>query len=508
MNLAFWLDRAGKAYPDRPAVALGAHVFADYGALAGRAARIAASLRSTFGLCSGDRVGIVAKNCAEYVEVLYGIWWAGLVAVPVNAKLHGAEIAWILENCNASLAFATPGLDVTLNVHRPDCLATVVAIESPEYRAALEATPASLAAVAPGDLAWLFYTSGTTGRPKGAMLSHRNIMAMSHGYLLDVDPTAPGQPVLHAAPMSHGSGMYIVPHICRMGVNVVPESGGFDPVEIFELAETHRQMSMFGAPTMIKRMVDCSRDVDPAVFRTLVWGGAPMHVADVKNAFQRFGGCLAQIYGQGETPMTATVLSKEDIADTAHPDWEARLGTAGIANALTEVTIGGPNDETLPLGETGEVLVRGDSVMLGYWNNPEATADALRGGWLRMGDVGAMDEAGYLMLKDRSKDMIISGGANIYPREVEEALLTHPGVKEVSVIGRPDPDWGEIVVAYVVGETTAQELDNICVETIARFKRPKDYIFLDALPKNNYGKILKTELRERDAEHGPKSSGA
>ena len=146
--------------------------------------------------------------------------------------------------------------------------------------------------------------------------------------------------------------------------------------------------------------------------------------------------------------------------------------------------------------------------MLGYWNNPEATADALRGGWLRMGDVGAMDEAGYLMLKDRSKDMIISGGANIYPREVEEALLTHPGVKEVSVIGRPDPDWGEIVVAYVVGETTAQELDDICVETIARFKRPKDYIFLDALPKNNYGKILKTELRERDAEHGLKSSGA
>ena len=146
--------------------------------------------------------------------------------------------------------------------------------------------------------------------------------------------------------------------------------------------------------------------------------------------------------------------------------------------------------------------------MLGYWNNPEATADALRGGWLRMGDVGAMDEAGYLMLKDRSKDMIISGGANIYPREVEEALLTHPGVKEVSVIGRPDPDWGEIVVAYVVGETTAQELDDICVETIARFKRPKDYIFLDALPKNNYGKILKTELRERDAEHGLKSSRA
>lgn len=508
MNLAFWLQRAGNAYPTHPAVAVGAHVVADYGALAGRAARIATSLRTTHGLTAGDRVGIVAKNCPEYVEVLYGIWWAGPAAVPVNAKLHGAEITWILENCGAKLAFATPGLDEALNTHRPDCLATIVTLGSPEYRSALEAEPAPLTPMAPDDLAWLFYTSGTTGRPKGAMLSHRSIMAMSHGYLLDVDPTAPGQPILHAAPMSHGSGMYIVPHICRMGVNVVPESGGFDPVEIFELSETHRNMSMFGAPTMIKRMVDCPRDIDPSVFRTLVWGGAPMHVADVKNAFQRFGPCLAQIYGQGESPMTATVLPKEDIADTAHPDWEARLGTAGITNTMTEVRIGGPDDETLAFGEAGEVLVRGDSVMLGYWNNPGATADALRGGWLHMGDVGAMDEAGYLTLKDRSKDMIISGGTNIYPREVEEVLLTHPAVKEVSVIGRPDPDWGEIVVAYVVGETTAAELDNLCVETIARFKRPKDYIFLEALPKNNYGKILKTELREKDAEHALKETGA
>jgi long-chain acyl-CoA synthetase len=217
------------------------------------------------------------------------------------------------------------------------------------------------------------------------------------------------------------------------------------------------------------------------------------------RALDRFGPRLAQIYGQGEAPMTITTLSKADIADRAHPDWLARLASAGKPYADVEVRIADADDAALPAGETGEILCRGEVVMPGYWQNPDANATTLRGGWLHTGDVGAFDAAGYLVLKDRSKDLIISGGSNIYPREVEEVLLANEKVREVSVIGRPDAEWGEVVVAYVVGDASAAELDALCLSHIARFKRPKDYVFVDALPKNNYGKILKTELRQRDA---------
>jgi len=197
--------------------------------------------------------------------------------------------------------------------------------------------------------------------------------------------------------------------------------------------------------------------------------------------------------------MTITTLSKQDIAARDHPRWQARLGSAGRPYSCVEVSVADRDDKPTARGEPGEILVRGDVVMAGYWRDAEATAASLRSGWLHTGDVGLFDAEGYLHLKDRSKDLIISGGSNIYPREVEEVLLKHAGVREVSVIGRPDRDWGEIVVAYVVGDASPAELDALCLAHIARFKRPKDYVFVDALPKNNYGKILKTELRARDA---------
>jgi long-chain acyl-CoA synthetase len=257
---------------------------------------------------------------------------------------------------------------------------------------------------------------------------------------------------------------------------------------------------MFAAPTMVKRLTECPADCDPRNFRTIVWGGAPMYLEDALKALDRFGPRFAQIYGQGESPMTITVLTRHDIADCTHPRWRERLGSAGKPYACVDVMVADTDDRELPPGETGEILCRGDVVMPGYWRNPEATATTLRGGWLHTGDVGAFDAEGYLTLKDRSKDLIISGGSNIYPREVEEVLLTHPRVSEASVIGRPDPEWGEVVVAYVVGEVGPGELDALCLARIARFKRPKDYVFVPALPKNNYGKILKTELREADAK--------
>jgi long-chain acyl-CoA synthetase len=266
-------------------------------------------------------------------------------------------------------------------------------------------------------------------------------------------------------------------------------------------------MSMFAAPTMVKRLVDFGGGADPVNLRTMVWGGAPMYVEDALKALDRFGPRLAQTYGQGESPMTITTLSRQDIADREHPRWLDRLGSAGKPYACLEVKVADGEDCALPVGETGEILCRGDVVMPGYWRNPEANAQTMRGGWLHTGDVGAFDAEGYLTLKDRSKDMIISGGSNIYPREVEEVLLKHAAVREVSVIGRPHAEWGEVVVAYVVGDARAGELDELCLAEIARFKRPKDYVFVDALPKNNYGKILKTDLRELDSKRQEKPGG-
>jgi long-chain acyl-CoA synthetase len=501
MNIALWLERAGRADPERPAIGEGRRVVRGYGELASRAARLAAALREKLGLASGDRLAIIAKNCAEYVEVLYGAWWAGIAVVPINAKLHGAEFAYTLEQSGARVCFATAEIETTIAGHAPPALEQLIVIGKPGYEALFVAEPIAPVERAPGDLAWLFYTSGTTGRPKGGMLTHGNLLAMAHAYLAEVDPTQSGDTILHAAPMSHGSGMYIMPHIMRRGINVVPESGAFDPAEIFETFGHWRRMSLFAAPTMVKRLVASPAECDPSAIRTIVYGGAPMYVEDARAALDRFGPCFAQIYGQGESPMTITTLSKAEIADRGHPRWLERLGSAGLPYACVEVAVVDQDDRPVPVGETGEVICRGLPVMPGYWNNPEASAAALKNGWLHTGDVGAFDHEGYLTLKDRSKDLIISGGSNIYPREVEEVLLLHPGVREVSVIGRPDPEWGEIIVAYVVGEAPPQELDRLCLSRIARFKRPKTYIFIEALPKNNYGKVLKTELRmiDRDA---------
>jgi long-chain acyl-CoA synthetase len=257
-------------------------------------------------------------------------------------------------------------------------------------------------------------------------------------------------------------------------------------------------------PGRISRLVASPEagNADFTNLRTIVYGGGPMYVEDCKKALALLGPKLAQIYGQGESPMTITVLPKSYHADSAHPKFEQRLASVGYAQAVVEVkTVDGEGRE-LPSGEIGEIVVRGDTVMAGYWQDKAATQATLGSGWLRTGDVGAFDEDGLLTLKDRSKDVIISGGTNIYPREVEEALLRHPAVAEVAVIGRPNRDWGEDVVAFVVrgspGGVTAAQLDALCTEHIARFKRPKDYVFVDALPKNNYGKVVKTALREID----------
>jgi long-chain acyl-CoA synthetase len=260
---------------------------------------------------------------------------------------------------------------------------------------------------------------------------------------------------------------------------------------------------MFAAPTMVHRLVAHARAQAPSLdgLKTIVYGGGPMYLQDVKNALDAMGPRFAQIYGQGESPMTITALSKFHLADRNHPRYDERLASVGVAQPAVEVRVADAQDRPLAPGEIGEILVRGDTVMRGYWRNPDASMETLRNGWLHTGDVGSFDEDGFLTLRDRSKDMIISGGSNIYPREVEEVLLRHPAVSEVSVVGRPHPEWGEDVVAFVVARDGTRiddrELDALCLGHIARFKRPKQYFFVADLPKNHYGKVLKTALRER-----------
>jgi long-chain acyl-CoA synthetase len=433
MNLALWLERTARAAPDRAALFRGAERVARYRAWRDAAAGIAAGLAAGHGIRPGDRVALFLANAPEYLMAFYGIWYAGAAVVPINAKLHPKEAAWICRDAGARLAFSDGGRAGPLAAAAPDLPVVDVAGAGFSALRATAPAPGPTARGAP-DLAWLFYTSGTTGRPRGVRMTHAMLQAMSLAYLGDVDDVSAADAALYAAPMSHGAGLYNMIHVLRGARHVVPASGGFDTAELLALAaDPAARLSMFLAPTMIRRLTDAARAAGTraAGIRTIVYGGGPMYVADIVEAVDRFGPRFVQIYGQ----------------------------------------------------------------------NPEATGKALQEGWLRTGDMGVLDEDGYLTLKDRSKDMIISGGTNIYPREVEEVLLTHPSVREVAVVGRPSAEWGEDVVAFIVCAAGATldpaALDAHCLDHLARFKRPKLYRAIAELPKNNYGKVLKTGLRAR-----------
>jgi len=490
-------------------VALGSNVVSDYGRVATRVAELAATFAGA-GLERGECVALVARNTPEYIETLFACWHAGLCAVPVNSKLHPGELAYVLEHSGARWAFVDAAWRAALDgeAGQAPALDRVVEFGSGEYERLFGGKCRDApVAVEPTETAWLFYTSGTTGRPKGAMLSHANLRAMSAAFLAGVESVAAGDAIVHAAPLSHGSGLYVVPHVERAAVNVVPESGGFDAEEVARLAERWRNVRLFAAPTMVKRLVAHGRIAGAALENVacIVYGGAPMYVEDCKAAYALVGARLAQIYGQGESPMTITALPRALVASAVEANDDARLGSVGAALPGVELRIADADGRALAPGEVGEVLVRAPTVMQGYWRNEQATTAALAGGWLHTGDVGCVDESGFLTLKDRSKDLIISGGSNIYPREVEEVLQRHPSVAEVAVVGRRHADWGEEVVACVVVRSGAdfarveRELDRLCLDRIARFKRPKAYVFFDELPKNNTGKVLKTALREHVA---------
>ena len=501
MNVANWLHARALQTPAAPALFCGAQCRADYRQFAARAAALAAAMADGHGVRPGDRIALYMANRIEYLVAMYAAWWIGAVIVPINYKLHAKEAAWIVADAQAALLLTDTGNALPPGLLPPGC--HELGVDTAAFASAMRAADAFGAPlpVEPGSLAWLFYTSGTTGRPKGVMLSHDNLVAMALCYPYDVDSVSATDAWLYAAPMSHGAGLYNFMFVRAGARHVVPASRGFDSTEIFGLARQLGDVCLFAAPTMVKRMV---REAPARVegLRTIVCGGAPMYAADMVQALDTLGPILAHIYGQGESPMTITAMRKDAIADRAQPRWDARIASVGTAQCCMEVRVVDAAFNELPPGQCGEVVARGPAVMSGYWRNEAATRQALAGGWLRTGDIGFLSDDGFLTLTDRSKDVIISGGTNIYPREVEEVIAGHPYVFEVAVVGAPHPEWGEEVVAFVVARPGGRRLDAAVLEAwcraeMASFKKPRRYVFCADLPKNSYGKILKTELRAR-----------
>ena len=466
-----------------------------------RVMQLAHGIASRIGVKQGDRLGLFLENRPEFLDLLFACWHLGACAVPINAKLHPKEVAHIASDCGIKALFTAEGKIEALKdaLTQIELSTELVDVDSCNYCSLYDHPAMTLQQVMPNDLAWIFYTSGTTGKPKGAMLTHRNLLFMSMAYCSDIEIVQGGDHKVHAAPLSHGSGLYALPHLLGGGTQVI--LSGFDTEEVLSALEQFEKVTMFAAPTLVTRLMHsvALRSEFPRL-RTLYYGGGPMYVHDLQMALDCFGPRLYQLYGQGESPMTIAGLSKRMHQGTRDHDHLRKLGSCGYPRTGVEVRVVNDLGFDQPAGELGEVICRSDCTMLGYWNNPLATAQALRDGWLWTGDVGILDEDGLLSLRDRSKDMIISGGTNIYPREIEEILLRHPDVLEVSVIGKPHPDWGEEVVAFFVSkdgrDVSFDDLDALCLSNIARFKRPKQYCRTDALPKNNYGKILKTALRE------------
>ena len=502
MNIVHAFLNRARSHPQLAAVTCSGHTLS-FAELAARSHALAAFMVQDLRLTPGSRVVICMENRAAFFETLFASWIAGLCAVPVNAKLHPKEVRQIAGDCATALVFTSDYLlqglqPVLADLAQP---APLVSVDDDAYQAMLRHAPVACMDMQPDDLAWLFYTSGTTGVPKGAMLTHRNLLGMSLHYGADIDYVMAGDTMLHLAPLSHGAGQYSLPHIFNGGHQVIEKT--FSPELLLDGLQRYPRVSLFAAPTMITRALRAAEGLSHAGgnLQTLVYGGAPMYVSDLLKTLDVFGPRLVQIYGQGESPMTITQLSRQDHQGSGDAAHLARLASCGIARSAVQVRVVDDEGRDLPIGEPGEIITRSDTRMLGYWNNPVATASAIRDGWLWTGDIGAFDELGYLTLRDRSKDMIIRGGSNIYPREIEEVLLRHSAVAEVSVIGAESADLGEEPVAFVVlkkGMTvTAQELDTLCLDNLARFKRPREYFFPQDLPKNNYGKILKTTLRQQ-----------
>ena len=508
MNIGHLLTKSALSYPESAAV-----VFQDkhftYREFDERVNQLGNAMKQ-LGIKKGHNIAILQTNSNQMLESMFSCFKIGATAIPINAQLHPQEYGYIIKDSGAVAIIFGQNYREHLTNMRSELvdIQHMICTGEPEdgmlnYEELLSgsSTENSEVEVDPTDNAWIFYTSGTTGKPKGAMLTHRNLLAMTMNYYGDMIGLSPDDAILHAAPLSHGSGLYSIPNVGKAANHVIMPR--FRPEEAFQLIEKYRVTNIFLAPTMIKAMLtsDALSKYDLSSLRAITYGGAPMYAEDIKDALRKIGPVFVQLYGLGESPMTITYLRKEEHRLEGTEEEMKRLTSAGIARTCMEVRIVDEEDRELAPGEVGEIVCRGEAVMKGYLNQPEETAETLRNGWLHTGDIGTMDEKGYVYILDRSKDMVISGGVNIYPREVEDVILLHPAVHEVAVIGVPDEYWGEAVKAVVTlkpGKTLTQdELLDFCKEHLASFKKPKTVDFVDAIPKNPYGKVLKRELRDQ-----------
>jgi len=514
MNLGRLLFDSARRLPERPAVVWGERQWT-WAETAGRVQALVAALRRR-GLGRGDAILVQAKNSNQMLESMWAAFTLGGIWVPTNYRLTPPEVAYLATSsgakamiCDAGFAAhadaareASSTLQLCITIGRPR--EGEVAYEDLVADGAGEA--AEPAEVAYHDPCWFFYTSGTTGRPKAAVLTHGQLAFVTNNHLADLMPgTTADDASLVVAPLSHGAGVHLLSQVARGAKSVLTAGETFDEAEIWRLVERHRITNLFTVPTILTRMVrhPAVDRVDHSSLRYVIYAGAPMYRADQKAALAKLGKVIVQYYGLGEVTGNITVLPRElhSLDDEAMP-----VGSCGYARTGMEVAIRDAEGRRLAPGEQGEICVRGPAVFAGYHNNPEANAKALKDGWFHTGDLGRLDAQGFLYITGRASDMYISGGSNVYPREAEEVLLTHPAVAEVAVLGVPDPEWGETGVAVVVlaagAGATADELLAFLQGKLARYKHPRRLFFWDELPKSGYGKVPKHLIRQQLFERG------
>jgi acyl-CoA synthetase (AMP-forming)/AMP-acid ligase II len=510
------LHRSLRQTPDAPATIFGerTRTFTEY---ADRVARFAGALRG-LGVGRGDRVGIYSMNSDYFLEYLLAVPWAGGVLNPVNIRWNPAEVAYSLADSGTAVLVVDDtfaGVVPALREKLPTLRTVIHCGDTPtpegmlDYHALVAGSAAVPDALRGGDdLTGIFYTGGTTGFPKGVMLSHANMLTAALGSLSSNAFVAPDARYLHAMPMFHLGDLSLwLAQLVRGGTHVVIPT--FDPADFAAAVAAHRVTHSMLVPTMIQRVVDhpAAAEHDLGSLTGLVYGSSPMPEALLAKAMKTFPAArFTQAYGMTELgPMTSFLLPDEHDDRTL---WRS----AGRPAAHAEIRIVTPDGAEAPAGTVGEITVRGGHVMLGYWNKPAETSAALRDGWLHTGDGGYLDERGYLFIVDRIKDMIITGGENVYSAEVENVLAKHPAVSACAVIGLPDPQWGERVHAVVLpapgAHATPEELRAHCKEHIARYKCPRTFDFVDAFPLSGAGKILKRELRARYADETVQAGGA
>jgi long-chain acyl-CoA synthetase len=491
LNLASLLTESAERSPDAPAIRLG-EVELSYAELDDRSARLAALLREK-GVEQGDRIGVMLPNVPEFPVAYYGVLRAGAIVVPMNVLLKEREIAFYLEDSGTKLLLAWHGFADEARAGAADAGAELVEVEPAAFAAMLgelEPSP-GVADTAEDDIAVLLYTSGTTGKPKGAELTHLNLSRNAEISSRTTCQVGAGNIVLGALPLFHSFGQSVGMNASlRVGacLTLVPK---FDPGEALATMERDGVTHFYGVPTMFGALLHHPerKRYDTSTLRNCVTGGASMPVEVLHGFEEAFGAKVLEGYGLSET---------SPVASSNHPDMERKPGSIGTPIEGVEMRVVDENDQPVEQGEVGEIVIRGHNIMKGYWQRPEATTEAMRGGWFHSGDMARVDEDGYFYIVDRKKDLIIRGGYNVYPREVEEVLYEHPKIREAAVVGVPHDEWGEEIGAAVVlhegEELSPEEVSAYVKDRIAAYKYPRVVWFLDDLPKGPTGKILKREI--------------